>query len=68
MDIVNLASQREQDERERALRAFQAQRSLQPSASHCMDCEGAIPVARQQAVLGVQRCIECQVVHEHRSK
>ncbi|WP_020677866.1 DksA/TraR family C4-type zinc finger protein [Geopsychrobacter electrodiphilus] len=30
------------------------------SHSHCLECEGEIPLARRKAVPGVSLCIECQ--------
>jgi len=35
-----------------------------PSLTECQDCGEDIPLARQQAMLGVRRCIFCQEVHE----
>ncbi len=34
--------------------------------THCIDCEEEIPLKRQIAVPGVQRCIDCQKDYEHR--
>lgn len=68
MDIIDLASQREQADRELELANQQAKRSTRPPASHCLACGEPIPIARQQAVPGVQRCVECQEAYEHRSK
>jgi phage/conjugal plasmid C-4 type zinc finger TraR family protein len=36
----------------------------QVSQSECQDCGEDIPLARQQAVPGVQRCVFCQQAHE----
>lgn len=30
------------------------------SATHCTECDAAIPVARQHAIPGVQLCVNCQ--------
>jgi phage/conjugal plasmid C-4 type zinc finger TraR family protein len=35
-----------------------------PSLTECQDCGEDIPLARQQVVLGVSRCVFCQEVHE----
>lgn len=34
------------------------------SATECIDCGDDIPVQRQQAVPGCQRCIDCQAIGE----
>lgn len=31
-----------------------------PSRFECLDCDGPIPERRRQAVIGCQRCIECE--------
>lgn len=31
-----------------------------PSLSHCVECNAAIPEARQQAIPGVRLCVACQ--------
>lgn len=31
-----------------------------PSATHCDECEAAIPEARRKAVPGVRYCVRCQ--------
>ena len=31
-----------------------------PSATHCAECDDAIPEPRRQAVPGVQYCVHCQ--------
>ena len=35
------------------------------SLSACIDCDEPIPEARQRAMPGCRRCIECQTMHEH---
>lgn len=37
-----------------------AQQSLRASAEYCEQCGDDIPPARQQAIPGVQMCVECQ--------
>ena len=39
---------------------------FKPSAEFCVDCDDAIPLQRQQAVLGCQTCISCQDLRERR--
>ena len=41
-----------------------AEQARRPSLSKCEDCSEDIPLARQQAMPGVIRCIFCQEVHE----
>jgi phage/conjugal plasmid C-4 type zinc finger TraR family protein len=38
-----------------------------PSLSECAECGESIPVARQEAVPGVQLCIDCAQLQESRS-
>jgi len=35
-----------------------------PSLTHCVECGGAIPRARQDAVAGVRLCLSCQDTHD----
>lgn len=44
-------------------RALEKQ-SLQKSAEFCEECGDEIPVARRQAVPGVQYCVHCQEMFE----
>jgi phage/conjugal plasmid C-4 type zinc finger TraR family protein len=39
---------------------------LGESATHCAECEEAIPEARRRAILGVKLCIECQIERDAR--
>lgn len=45
-----------------------AKQRAQPSLEECEDCGEDIPKARQEAQLGVTRCIYCQELHERRKK
>lgn len=38
-----------------------------PSETHCIDCDAPIPEQRR-ALGGITRCIECQEIHETRSR
>ncbi len=40
------------------------------SHTHCVECEGPIPEARQRAVPGVRRCVACQEAEDahHRAE
>jgi len=42
-----------------ALAKMKKQHPPGPSLSHCLECDEAIPKARQQAIEGVQYCITC---------
>lgn len=54
----------EQRQRDQAIAAQLAQpRPIGPSRSACLDCDGAIPAARQ-ALGGIQRCVPCQTIFE----
>jgi len=35
-----------------------------PSLTHCAECGGAIPEARQNAIPGVRLCVRCQEAHD----
>lgn len=62
-DSIDLAQQREQDERERRINAARAKR---PGMSRvlCADCDAPIPPARRRALPGVQCCVTCQEIVE----
>jgi len=54
----------EQRQRDQAIAAQLAQRRpIGPSRSECLDCDGAIPAARQ-ALGGILRCVPCQTIFE----
>ncbi|MCL1861804.1 MAG: TraR/DksA C4-type zinc finger protein [Proteobacteria bacterium] len=59
MDEIDRACQREQEDRDRAIAAARA-RTNGASSFICADCGEPIPLARQRAVPGVTRCIDCQ--------
>lgn len=67
-DLFDRAAEREQELRADALAAHKrrAARAAQAaeSAAQCADCDAPIPQARREAVPGVQRCVECQAIHE----
>ena len=60
-DFADLAAEREQEIRDDALAA---QKRRHPAAAEtaetCAICAEPIPVARQQALPGVQTCIDCE--------
>jgi phage/conjugal plasmid C-4 type zinc finger TraR family protein len=41
-----------------------AEQALKPSATECQECGEEIPLARQQAMPGVQHCVYCQQLKE----
>lgn len=49
---------------QQAWRAGMTGKTLDDSALHCIFCGEAIPEARRVAVLGVERCIDCQELFE----
>lgn len=38
------------------------------SAFYCLECDEVIPHARRAAIIGVQRCIQCQQINELKRK
>ena len=52
--------------------AAQARRARQRlgavSAALCQDCEVPIPLARQQAIPGVQCCVQCAALNERKER
>ena len=38
------------------------------SLTHCEDCQAAIPPARQQAIVGVRLCVDCQAVLDQQTE
>ena len=43
-----------------------AEQALTPSATECQECGEEIPLARQQAMPGVQYCVYCQQLKERK--
>lgn len=66
MDVIDKANQRASEDLARALqRRHQFQGA---SATHCIECDEPIPDQRRELLPGVQRCIDCQQLHEQRNK
>lgn len=59
MDIVDKAYEVEQLHLRKALAALSDTRSNRATASECEECGDPIPLERQEAAPGTQRCIEC---------
>lgn len=68
MDDADLAVKHEQRAEERAKARRLSAKPAKSSASHCIECGEAISQARQQAVPGVELCIECQTLEESRAR
>lgn len=63
MDVFDRASALEAKQNEMALAnhiAKQKKQAEAPSREACIECEKAIPKARQEAVKGCQYCLSCQ--------
>ena len=68
-DDVDRASEREAIARDDALREQQRRagltgKTVADSATHCVECDDRIPVARRRAIPGCQLCVACQTRHE----
>lgn len=66
-DAMDLAQQREQEDRERHI-SIARSRIAAPSRFLCEACETPIPEARRAALPGVELCVTCQQVAELKSK
>lgn len=66
-DAIDLAQQREQEDRERYIRNARS-RIVAPSRFLCEECDAPIPEARRFALPGVAFCVACQQRAEQKSK
>lgn len=66
-DSMDLAQQREQEDRERHINTARS-RTAAPSRFHCEECDAPIPEARRIAIPGVAFCVTCQQIAELKSK
>ncbi|EOC0418881.1 TraR/DksA C4-type zinc finger protein [Cronobacter malonaticus] len=66
-DAIDLAQQREQEERERFI-AHARRRTASLSSFFCEECDAVIPEARRIAVPGVTLCVFCQQIKEMKNK
>ena len=66
-DAMDLAQQREQDDRERHISNARI-RPAAPSLFICEACASPIPEARRIALRGVALCVTCQAVTELKLK
>lgn len=62
MDVIDIASEREDAHRAAVIAVHLAQKKTpdRPSAEHCEGCGEDIPEARRQIIPGVVLCVECQ--------
>lgn len=63
MDVFDKASALETKQTEVALANHMARQKhsvAEPSAEECLECDKAIPKARQEAVKGCEYCAHCQ--------
>lgn len=66
-DAMDLAQQREQEDRERHINTARS-RIAAPSRFLCEECDAPIPKARRIAIPGVQCCVTCQEILELKGK
>ncbi|HDR2158938.1 TPA: TraR/DksA family transcriptional regulator [Enterobacter cancerogenus] len=66
-DFMDLAQQRELDDRERHINSARSRIAL-PSRFLCEECDIPIPEARRMAVPGVALCVTCQEIAELKNK
>ncbi|HGB6107627.1 TPA: TraR/DksA family transcriptional regulator [Salmonella enterica subsp. enterica serovar Thompson] len=66
-DTIDLAQQREQEDRERHISNARS-RIAAPSRFLCEECDAPIPEARRTAIPGVVFCVTCQKIAELKLK
>lgn len=66
-EIIDAASELEEMLREQAIAAHRIDHSA-VSATHCVECDEAIPQARREAVPGCRTCASCQEEIELKNK
>lgn len=66
-DAMDLAQQREQEDRERHISNARRHRP-ELSGFICEECDEPIPEARRRALPGVQICVTCQEILELKNK
>ena len=67
MDIIDNASELEELHRNAALSRTRMHINS-ASATHCRECEEALPEARRIAIPGCQLCASCKEIEELRGK
>ncbi|MFS3105882.1 TraR/DksA family transcriptional regulator [Klebsiella pneumoniae] len=66
-EIIDQANELEELQREAAIAKYRIDHNA-VSATHCADCGEGIPERRREAVVGCQRCADCQEEEELRGK
>ena len=66
-DTIDLAQQREQEDRERYINKARSRIAV-PSRFFCEKCSSPIPEACRIAIPGVNLCVTCQQIDELKSK
>ncbi|WP_312069350.1 TraR/DksA family transcriptional regulator [Lelliottia nimipressuralis] len=66
-DAMDLAQQRELEERERYINSARS-RITAPSRLICEACDSPIPEARRIAIPGVAYCVACQEITELKNR
>ncbi|ABP60029.1 TraR/DksA family transcriptional regulator [Enterobacter sp. 638] len=66
-DSMDLVQQRVEENLQRHI---QNARTRKPGTARvlCIDCDAPIPIARRQAIPGVQSCVTCQEIAELKGK
>ncbi|PWG61737.1 TraR/DksA C4-type zinc finger protein [Spiribacter halobius] len=63
-DAADIATERTEAAIEEALAS--RQRYAGHSATHCDECDAALPERRRELIPGVRLCVECQEMEERR--
>jgi len=66
-DAIDLAQQRELEDRERYINNARSRITV-PSRFLCEECDAPIPQARRIAIPGVALCVACQLIAELKNK
>lgn len=68
-DAADLGADRAQQMHDDVLAARQAAAAARPALDHpyCLDCDEPIPLARREALQGVETCVDCQGIREARA-
>lgn len=67
MDEFDQAQRLEEQDRERALRSL-SRRPARTGTDDCIECGNPIDVARKVALPSATRCVDCQGLHELKTK
>lgn len=67
-ELDHLTLQQERLEQNHMRLRAQANKLVSQSASHCHECDEAIPRARRMAIVGVRLCVSCQDLQDKRAR